>query len=1132
MAVVLLFMAGGVLGQDPQPEPEELTIAKLQERKEALSTNESLTEEVREDASAILDAAIASLTTRNSWRQKKRQFESATAAAPENLRLVQEETSTLPSQYALGVSNTADLPDAQAALETAQADAKAANELVESLKADGANRDTARKELPERAASVRLKLASPIEDESLLPVEGDPPVIADAKNTGIEALRAAQKAEAEAVEAELDSYIKREQLLAARIELAEKRKLLADDLVTRLQDVVAGAREREAEKEAEEASRARREAADSHPAIRKVAEENEELAKRRTGNDGLPARISAATDELNETKATLEETSEDFDRMRQRVERVGMTDAVGLMLRRRRDGLPSTTLLEDNIESREEELAAVQLQLLDVEDRIASLRDVDDAVTERLKDTGLSGSDRTEVENSLRRQLTAQSGYLQSLRDDYERLLSLLLELDIAERELVAELEGYRDYVDERVLWIRSAEIVGPRHFTNAGSAIGWLFDTDNMKSVAQAIADDARRHPFEFLFTGVIWLAVLGVQFVARSRVKKSAEVVAKNKAAPFWFTLQAFIGTAVISLPVSLAMWLIAWRLKGAPGTGEYGRAIAAGLEDTALLFLALSFLRHTLHPQGLGPVQFRWSEKVCKSLRKQLNWLLPLTAVLAFVIMTMNSQSSEVYVNSLGRFAMLIQLGASLVFMHILLRPKGPLANEFKLKRNNKLASKGSTVIWVVALLIPLVIAALALIGFNYTAAQLLARYVMTLLIGLGVVMLNGMLSRWFELSETRIAIRIRKRKQKRKSLSAEEQKLEAEKDSVEEVDLVEVRKQTTSLRRSLVVTATLFGILLVWYDVLPALGFLDQIELWKHTGTITGEDGAAVETQVPVTLGNLLLGILFVVLTIVGARTVPGFLETTILQRLKLSSGIRYAFKSISRYVIAAAGAVISFRAIGIGWQDVQWLVAGFSVGLGFGLQEIFANFVSGLILLIERPVRVGDTVTVNNITGRVTRINMRATTIEDWDMKELIVPNKAFITTEIINWSLSSDVLRLVVKVGVAYGSDLKAVEENLLRVADEAEEVLRTPPPHTMFSGFGDSTLDFELRCFVSGIQDFRFVRDDLNKAIDTAFKEAGIEIAFPQRTLWVRDFEAPLKVIQDLDKQPPTAPEKAADDS
>ncbi|MCA8947535.1 MAG: mechanosensitive ion channel, partial [Planctomycetes bacterium] len=300
---------------------------------------------------------------------------------------------------------------------------------------------------------------------------------------------------------------------------------------------------------------------------------------------------------------------------------------------------------------------------------------------------------------------------------------------------------------------------------------------------------------------------------------------------------------------------------------------------------------------------------------------------------------------------------------------------------------------------------------------------------------------------------------------------------------------------------------------------------------HTGTIIGDDGSSIDTQVPVTLGNLLLGILFVVLTFVGARTVPGFLETTILQRLRLSAGIRYAFKSISRYVIAAAGTVIAFRAIGIGWADVQWLVAGFSVGLGFGLQEIFANFVSGLILLIERPVRVGDTVTVNNITGRVTRINMRATTIEDWDVKELIVPNKAFITTEIINWSLSSEVLRLVIKVGVAYGSDLKKVEETLLRVAKECSRVVNTPPPHTMFSNFGDSTLDFELRCFVSGINDFRFARDEINKSIDKAFHEEGIEIAFPQRTLWVRDFNSPLKVIKDLTPPESTGPVGEAPD-
>ena len=139
-----------------------------------------------------------------------------------------------------------------------------------------------------------------------------------------------------------------------------------------------------------------------------------------------------------------------------------------------------------------------------------------------------------------------------------------------------------------------------------------------------------------------------------------------------------------------------------------------------------------------------------------------------------------------------------------------------------------------------------------------------------------------------------------------------------------------------------------------------------------------------------------------------------------------------------------GIVVVFTLLGIGWSQVQWLVAAVTVGLGFGLQEIFANFVSGLILLFERPIRIGDTVTVGGVAGNVSRIRTRATTITDWGRKELIIPNKEFVTGQVVNWSLSDQLLRLVIKVGIAYGSDTHLARDILMRVAKANERVLVT----------------------------------------------------------------------------------------
>jgi potassium-dependent mechanosensitive channel len=244
----------------------------------------------------------------------------------------------------------------------------------------------------------------------------------------------------------------------------------------------------------------------------------------------------------------------------------------------------------------------------------------------------------------------------------------------------------------------------------------------------------------------------------------------------------------------------------------------------------------------------------------------------------------------------------------------------------------------------------------------------------------------------------------------------------------------------------------------------------------------------------------------VLTFIAAGNLPGLLEIGLLSRISIDASTRYAISSVSRYLIVIVGSMIGLGLLGLRWGQLQWMAAALSVGLGFGLQEIFANFVSGLILLFERPFRVGDVITIGEYTGTVSRIRTRATTLIDFDNKEVVVPNKNFITERLINWTLSDSRTRLILKVGVAYGSDVKRVHALLLQAAAEHQRVLAEPPPRSWFMAFGASSLDFELRVFVDTVLDRMPVTSELNARITELFAEAGIEIAFPQLDLHVRD--------------------------
>lgn len=537
----------------------------------------------------------------------------------------------------------------------------------------------------------------------------------------------------------------------------------------------------------------------------------------------------------------------------------------------------------------------------------------------------------------------------------------------------------------------------------------------------------------------------------------------------------LNRMAWTVCASLPVPIVLLFAMFQLRPM-GSGQelawplYQAMLTAIPAITVALVLARTFA-----PRGLAEECFRWPAEICAALSRNA-WVLvttvcPLLGGTVFFRLWQDGQYSE----SLGRLALMLAMFAlgetlwttgSMIVRWEAARPRGTRTVWFA----------GGKLFRLLAVGVPMLLVFLAAIGYRHAAEQLGTRMVWTLLSGAGVMLLAGLASQLVELQRLRLAARI-------------------------ETDGEQARQQQGELQANfgqvlrLVQVATLTGLLVlvtqVWGDVAPLGSLLDRFQLWSMHAP-----GDAANAAVPwVTARHLVQALIVLGLMLVTSRNLPGLIQLLIPGGLPLDKGGRYAITFVARYLVVLVGLIETAAILGFAWDRVQWLVAGLTVGLGFGLQEVFANLVSGIIILLERPVRVGDVVSVNNVSGTVTRMALRATTIQDADRREWIIPNKKFITDDVMNWTLSDTVSRAVFPVSVTHGSDPLRVQELLLDLAHGHPLVLDYPEPSVVLAKIAGASLDFELRVFLPERSVFTQLQNELLVGIERNFRAAGIRL-------------------------------------
>jgi len=812
-------------------------------------------------------------------------------------------------------------------------------------------------------------------------------------------------------------------------------------------------------------------------------------------------RIGELHAQQQKLDTTREETARALSNTEERVRIGGVTEAVGLILLAEQRKLKPLTQLKRELSAIQTELARTRMDLIDLREQQNALNDIGATVDQMLlAAANASGDVQEKLRAGLTRLLGSRAEMLPRLSVQETRLASLLADTEQELADLTSTTARLSSVLDERLLWTPSHEPVGIAWLTRLPRDVLDFFAAPRWGRVGLGVLGVART---AWPLTAAGMAALIALAWLARrmpQRLERIAAPMRRIRTDRYRLTGRALAWTLLAAAPAALALWLAAKLLQQVASSGSgFAEALARACALLVVPAATLAFLRAMVAENGLAHFHFRWPRPRRAALARSVPLFATLVLPTAFLLVLLTRPGADAPLDTFGRALLALALaGAAALFWNLLAPGRLWTARNVVLTEPVRLRQATRCALTALCLLL----IALDLAGYFVSAEALAARLVASLCVALGISTLYGLAVRWLVLGERRLALKrmVEKQASETEARGAEGEAL-PDLPETQEITIASVSTQTRRLLRALTLLVTVLLLLWIWSDVTPALGLLGNFALWDSSQVIDGK-----EIALHVSVRDAAEAFVILALTWVATRNLPGLLEVGLLRRLQVDAPTRYAITSVTRYVIVFAGTIFGLSLLGLRWSNLQWLAAGFSVGLGFGMQEIFANFISGLIVLFERPFRIGDIISIGNVEGTVARIRTRATTIVDWDNKEVVVPNKSFITERLVNWTLSDSTTRVVIKVGIAYRNDPKLAQKLLLDVAAAHAQVLQEPSPTCWMMGFGDSTLDFELRVYVGEIGQRNPVKTELQFRIAEEFKAHDIEIAYPQRDLWVRN--------------------------
>lgn len=774
------------------------------------------------------------------------------------------------------------------------------------------------------------------------------------------------------------------------------------------------------------------------------------------------------------------------------------------------------TLVLSRIINKQKQLLPQDQMIKGLADRISELR-VNVFDMSEFKDTvsnpaayiaKLESSNKTQFTEKEKNQLTevlqARVQTLSELIKSLNNQLNLAINIELSQKQVQTISDELQQKLQQQSFWVKSNSPIDLAWFTKFPLSAGLQLEDIAKQFDFSNWRDNALPAGLLIALLTLMTITILRQKESIKQRLNQISNSMKTITTDSQWNTPYAIFLTIILCLP-STFMFLMVFILVTYICFQDPLTIWPWGLK-MAGYWLYFAFMMAMLRPNGIGYRHFDMPQKsnmLFLHILKRSVWVVGLllnTSIFA------NSEMGVAY-DVIGQ-TMTIMVLVVTVFIIAPGFRKAISTYQNTVEQDKSPRHVLLTLVRIVLLLAPIALIGLIVMGYYYTSLVIIEHLISTYFAVTTWIIVRNVFYRIFTVSARRLAYR--RLQEKREQLMAKRANETVNNTTEDDIPLEikqdaiavsEVKNQMLKIT-DFVLWVGLFALLYwVWSDLITVAYYLKGVTLWQQSTTT--ESGVVMES---ITLLNLLVAVIIVVVTYVLIRNLSGLLETFVFSNLKLSQGTPYTITTLLTYLLVVLGASLAFSMLGMSWSKLQWLFTALSVGLGFGMQEIFGNFVSGIIILFERPVRVGDMVTIGSFNGTVSKIRIRATTLIDNDKKEVIVPNKAFITERVVNWALTNSMTRLVISIGVAYGSDLDLVKKLLLQAAEENDAVLRDPAPAAYFLSFGASTLDHELRVYVGQLSDRTRTIDTLNRRINQLFAENNIDIAFNQLDIFIKN--------------------------